>query len=150
MNKHLAVIQRPQLSPLQTMVSVADTQHGDMMVDTNQDVAVTFTAQDGSVLRVKLRPSEQGDPRLYERMSVGLIQRFTIYRVWGLWQDDTLQNEVAAVGYSAFTKQLILLQKATNVVGGVVLRSRPVSVVKYRPFGLRPVLMTITEVSVVV
>ncbi len=148
MRKQLAVVSQHTAWKRAT-IGITDSQQGLMLLDINRRPEVQFTTNEGARLRVVLRIPDEGDPVAYERMSQGLMQRFVIYRLNGLWIDGELKSGVEAIGYSEHTRQLILLQEASNIVGGVYLRSRPVSSVKYRMFGARSTSMAITEVSVV-
>ena len=148
MGKHLATVAR-NVSRTGATVAITDSEKGEVLIDIYQRVEIVFTANDGAKLRMVLRAPDVGDPLGYERMSDGFVQRFAILRLHGLWINDKPMPDVKAIGYSELLKRLILLQEATNIVGGMILRSRPVSVIKYRPFGARPTIVTVAGVSVV-
>lgn len=80
----------------------------------------------------------------------GEVRKMQIFPVIGATGDgvDLTDLGVSAVAFSAETKCLVLLQDAINEVGGQVLESRPISIIRYRRIGNRKSIQ-LTEVEIV-
>lgn len=109
---------------------------------------VLFHAEDGRTFAAIFKPPSDNDPPVMGRRVHGRNYVFDVHPISFLCCNKRAIPEAAAVQYSSELGVIVLMRRAENRMGGLLLNTRPESSCRYRPLGKEAVLIPIKEIDV--